>query len=163
MDIILLRLLLLLLFSLQTVKEDMSIENKIQHFILLDYVKGVRFFGNPVFESFKAGFKFLSCLGEYLSSVEIFSGSLHILLEMREQLNVNNLYQMLVRVGYLFKYSSQAISKDFCRVPESGVHFLSQKNCILVILTPLVREDFFSLNFYSYFSFTNLVLLFYFT
>lgn len=43
MNIILLRFLLLLLFALQTVKEDVCLENKIQLFVLLDYVKGVRF------------------------------------------------------------------------------------------------------------------------
>lgn len=39
----LLRVLLLPLFSLQTVKDDASIGNKIQLFILSDYVKGVGF------------------------------------------------------------------------------------------------------------------------
>lgn len=69
MNIILLRFLLLLLFSLETVKEDMSTENKIQLFILLNYVKEVGIFGNPVFESFRADLKLLSHLGEYLSHV----------------------------------------------------------------------------------------------
>ena len=129
MDIILLRFLLLLLFSLQIVKEDVSIENKIQLFILLGYVKGVGFFGNP--KSFRAGFKLLSRLGEYLSRVKMFPDSIHILLEVSEQLIINNLYQMLVKVGYLFKYLSWAISKDFCCVPQSEVHFLSPRNCFL--------------------------------
>lgn len=91
MNIILLRSLLLLLFYLQTVKEDVSVENKIQIFILLYYVKGVGFFGNPVFESFRAGFKLPSHLGEYLSHVKLFPKSMHIFLEMSEKLTIHNL------------------------------------------------------------------------
>lgn len=34
---------MLLLFALQAVKEDVSVENKMQVFVLLDYVKGVGF------------------------------------------------------------------------------------------------------------------------
>lgn len=140
MDIILLRFLLLLLFSLQIVKEDVSIENKIQLFILLGYIKGVGFFGNP--KSFRAGFNLLSRLGEYLSRVKLFPDSIHILLEVSEQL-INNLYQMLVKVGYLFKYLSWAISKDFCCIPQSEVYFLSPRNCFLWSWLPWSERIFF--------------------
>lgn len=116
----------------------MSTENKIQLFILLNYVKQLGIFGNPVFESFRAGLKLLSHLGEYLSRVKLFPDSMHILLEISEQLTINNQYQKLVKVGYLFKYLSWAISKDFCCGPESGAHCLSEIICFLVILTPFV-------------------------
>lgn len=111
------------------------------------------------FLSFRAGFKLLSCLGEYLSCVKLFPDSMHILLEMSEQLAIDYLYQVLVKVGHLFKYLSWAIIKYFCHVPESGVHFLSQFfSCDPDF--PCLRGF---LNFYSYFSFTNLVVLFYLT
>jgi len=76
----------------------MCLENKIQLFILLDYVKGAGNFGNPVFESFRAGFKLLSHCGEYLSHIKLFPESMHLLLEISQQVAINNLYQMLVKL-----------------------------------------------------------------
>lgn len=62
-----------------------------QLFILLDYVEGVGLLGNPVFESFRAGFKLLFHLDECLSCVKLFPSSIHILLGMSEQVSINNL------------------------------------------------------------------------
>lgn len=138
----------------------MCLKNKIQLFILLDYVEGVGLFGNPVFESFRAGFKLLFRLGECLSCVKLFPNSIHILLGMSEQLSITNLSQMLVKVGYLFKYLSWAKTK-MCVV------FLNLKFTSFVRETvschpdaPCPRE-FFTIKLYSYFSFNDLALLFY--
>lgn len=50
---------------------------------------------------------------------------------------------MLVKIGYVFKHLSWAITKDSCQVPGFGVNFLSQRNCSLAILIALVSDFFF--------------------